>query len=243
MHKQRLSNAKSTPCGPRSSRGTASWPRFRQRSNSFGARRGLRRNDARSETQGHVRFVAFPEGYRLAVSGEPCARAGDVVQIDGRAFRVDRIGRARCPRTIVRVHSAGSTAPNRVACRPRGSLTSGVIPRKCELSCPGARNNLGEGITGLATRLVALVSLVVLAIAGPAHGGERIHPWSGGASRLTPFSRRIPDRKLHCRNRRLDRVPRRDALARAGWRAGVRPGRDMGDDAHALEHRTSASGS
>ena len=32
-----------------------------------------------------------------------------------------------------------------------------------------------------------MLSLVVLAIAGPAHGGERIHPWSGGASRLTPF--------------------------------------------------------
>jgi hypothetical protein len=46
---------------------------------------------------------------------------------------------------------------------------------------------LGEGITGLATRLVALLSLAVLAIAGPAHGGERVHPWSGGASRLTPF--------------------------------------------------------
>ena len=99
----RLSNAKSTPCGPRSSRGTASWPRFRQGSNSFGARRGLRRNDGAARRRG-VRFVAFPEGYRLAVSGEPCARAGDVVQIDGRAFRVDRIGRGRCPRTIVRVH-------------------------------------------------------------------------------------------------------------------------------------------
>ena len=56
----------------------------------FGERR-------RSETQGHVRFVAFPEGYRLAVSGEPCARAGDVVQIDGRAFRVDRIGSSPLP--------------------------------------------------------------------------------------------------------------------------------------------------
>ena len=46
---------------------------------------------------------------------------------------------------------------------------------------------MGEGITGFATRHVALLSLVVLAIAGPAYGGERIHPWSGGASRLTPF--------------------------------------------------------
>jgi hypothetical protein len=46
---------------------------------------------------------------------------------------------------------------------------------------------LGEGITGLATRHVALLSLAVLAIAGPAHGGDRVLPWSGGASRLTTF--------------------------------------------------------
>jgi predicted RNase H-like nuclease (RuvC/YqgF family) len=51
----------------------------------------------RSETQGHVRFVGFPEGYRLAVSDEPCARAGDVVQIDGCAFRVERIGPSPLP--------------------------------------------------------------------------------------------------------------------------------------------------
>ena len=51
----------------------------------------------RSETQGHVRFVGFPEGYRLAVSDEPCARAGDVVQIDGRTFRVERIGTSPLP--------------------------------------------------------------------------------------------------------------------------------------------------
>jgi predicted RNase H-like nuclease (RuvC/YqgF family) len=51
----------------------------------------------RSETQGHVRFVASPEGYRLAVSGEPCARAGDMVQIDGRAFLVERVGPSPLP--------------------------------------------------------------------------------------------------------------------------------------------------
>ena len=92
-------------------------------------------------------------------------------------------------RSSVCISHADLTAPIGSLADRAGSLTSGVIPRKCELSCPGgaARNNLGEGITGLATRLVALLSLVVLAIAGPAHGGERIHPWSGGASRLTPF--------------------------------------------------------
>lgn len=51
----------------------------------------------RSNTRGHVRFVALPEGYRLAVSGEPCASAGDVLQVDGRAFRVDRIGSSPLP--------------------------------------------------------------------------------------------------------------------------------------------------
>jgi chromosome segregation ATPase len=51
----------------------------------------------RSEAHGHVRLVAFPEGYRLAVSAEPCARTGDVVQMDGRAFRVERIGPSPLP--------------------------------------------------------------------------------------------------------------------------------------------------
>jgi chromosome segregation ATPase len=50
-----------------------------------------------SETQGHVRFVGLPEGYRLAVSDEPCARIDELVEFDGRSFRVDRIGRSPLP--------------------------------------------------------------------------------------------------------------------------------------------------
>ena len=50
-----------------------------------------------SEAPGHVRFVGLPEGYRLAVSDEPCARIGELLEIDGRTFRVDRIGRSPLP--------------------------------------------------------------------------------------------------------------------------------------------------
>jgi hypothetical protein len=50
-----------------------------------------------------------------------------------------------------------------------------------------ATNNTGEGITGLAARGVALLSLVVLVVAGPAHGGGSFLPWSGGTMRVTAF--------------------------------------------------------
>jgi hypothetical protein len=46
-------------------------------------------------------------------------------------------------------------------------------------------NNAGEGITGLTTRHVALLTLVVLGVAGAAHGGVSVPPWTGGATRLT----------------------------------------------------------
>lgn len=52
---------------------------------------------AESHSAGHVRFVASPDGYRLATSDERCARAGDVVEIDGRSFVVTRVGRSPLP--------------------------------------------------------------------------------------------------------------------------------------------------
>ena len=46
---------------------------------------------------GHVRFVAYPDGYRLLSSDERCARSGDVVEVDGRSFLVTRVGRSPLP--------------------------------------------------------------------------------------------------------------------------------------------------
>jgi hypothetical protein len=51
----------------------------------------------RDETNGHVRFLGLPSGYRLAVSEEPCATLGELVEIDGIAFRVSRIGPSPLP--------------------------------------------------------------------------------------------------------------------------------------------------
>jgi chromosome segregation ATPase len=49
------------------------------------------------EPDGHVRFLSSPDGYRLAVSVERCARAGDVIEIDGRRLIVVRVGRSPLP--------------------------------------------------------------------------------------------------------------------------------------------------
>jgi hypothetical protein len=49
------------------------------------------------DASGHVRFLGLPEGYRLAVSDEPCARPGEPVEIDGMVFRVTRIGPSPLP--------------------------------------------------------------------------------------------------------------------------------------------------
>ena len=46
---------------------------------------------------GHVRFVAYPDGYRLLSSPERCARSGDVVEVEGRQFLVTRVGRSPLP--------------------------------------------------------------------------------------------------------------------------------------------------
>ena len=46
---------------------------------------------------GHVRFVAYPDGYRLLSSDERCARSGDVVEVEGRSFLVTRVGRSPLP--------------------------------------------------------------------------------------------------------------------------------------------------
>jgi chromosome segregation ATPase len=50
-----------------------------------------------TEARGHVRFLGLPEGYRLEISDEPCAGIGELMQIDGRSFRVERIGRSPLP--------------------------------------------------------------------------------------------------------------------------------------------------
>jgi chromosome segregation ATPase len=50
-----------------------------------------------TEARGHVRFLGLPEGYRLDISEEPCARIGELMQIDGRSFRVERIGHSPLP--------------------------------------------------------------------------------------------------------------------------------------------------
>jgi hypothetical protein len=47
--------------------------------------------------------------------------------------------------------------------------------------------NSGEGNTNLVGRRALLLSLVVLAIAGPAYSGDRALPWSGGTARVTTF--------------------------------------------------------
>jgi hypothetical protein len=56
-------------------------------------------SDVRPEeaSTGHVRFVAYPDGYRLLSSDERCARSGDVVEVEGRSFLVSRIGRSPLP--------------------------------------------------------------------------------------------------------------------------------------------------
>jgi hypothetical protein len=46
---------------------------------------------------GHVRFLTYPDGYRLTSSDERCARAGDVVDVEGRWFLVTRVGRSPLP--------------------------------------------------------------------------------------------------------------------------------------------------
>ena len=51
----------------------------------------------RDATNGHVRFLGLPSGYRLAVSDEPCATLGELVEIDGIAFRVSGIGPSPLP--------------------------------------------------------------------------------------------------------------------------------------------------
>jgi hypothetical protein len=49
------------------------------------------------DSRGHIRFLSLPEGYRLAVSDEPCARPGERIEVDGVAFVVSRIGRSPLP--------------------------------------------------------------------------------------------------------------------------------------------------
>ena len=53
--------------------------------------------DECTESRGHVRFLGLPEGYRLETSDEPCLRIGELMQIDGRSFRVERIGQSPFP--------------------------------------------------------------------------------------------------------------------------------------------------
>jgi hypothetical protein len=51
----------------------------------------------RERPHGHVRFLGLPDRYRLLMSDEPCARVGDVVEIEGMSFRVDRISTSPLP--------------------------------------------------------------------------------------------------------------------------------------------------
>jgi hypothetical protein len=46
---------------------------------------------------GHLRFGAFPDGYRLTASDERCSRPGDLIEIEGRRFLVTRVGRSPLP--------------------------------------------------------------------------------------------------------------------------------------------------
>ena len=54
-------------------------------------------SDASDQRTGHVRFAAFPEGYRLEISDAPCAHPGELVELDGRRFLVTRVGRSPLP--------------------------------------------------------------------------------------------------------------------------------------------------
>jgi hypothetical protein len=60
---------------------------------------GVRIRDTPPERtqRGHVRFISFPDGYRLDTSDERCARPGDVIEVHGRSFVVTRVGRSPLP--------------------------------------------------------------------------------------------------------------------------------------------------
>jgi chromosome segregation ATPase len=46
---------------------------------------------------GHLRFMAFSEGYTLSELDDPCPRPGDLVEVDERQFLVARTGRSPLP--------------------------------------------------------------------------------------------------------------------------------------------------
>ncbi len=52
---------------------------------------------AEDPVAGHVRFIAYSEGYTLSELDDACPRAGDLVEVDERQFLVARTGRSPLP--------------------------------------------------------------------------------------------------------------------------------------------------